>query len=132
MGKLLERMSDASKSGVYRVSRDREVLDTLPAIDRISLAGAKTKAELLERIARALQLPDWFGQNWDALEDSLSERAGHLLFCDWQGLAADDLGVLLDVLASSAEFCAGQGEPMFAVFVDPERRLDLDPLFREA
>lgn len=132
MGKLLERMSDASKSGVYRVTQDREVLDTLPAIHRISLAGVKAKTELLERIARALQLPDWFGRNWDALEDSLSERAGHLLFSDWQELGADDLGVLLDVLASSAEFCAGQGEPMFAVFVDPQRRLDLDPLFRDA
>ena len=50
MGKLLQRMSDASRSGVYRVTRDREVLDTLPAIPRISFAGVKTKAELLERI----------------------------------------------------------------------------------
>jgi hypothetical protein len=132
MGKLLERMRDASKSGVYRVTRDREVLDTLPAIHAISLAGVTTRTELLERIARALRLPDWFGQNWDALEDSLSERAGYLLFSDWQGLGADDLGVLLDVLASSAEFCAGQGQPMFAVFVDPQRHLDLDPLFRDA
>ncbi|OAI52874.1 hypothetical protein AYO46_04295 [Betaproteobacteria bacterium SCGC AG-212-J23] len=132
MGKLAERLSDASRSGVYRVSQDREVLETLPAIQRISLAGATSKAELLERIAGALKLPDWFGQNWDALEDSLSERAGHLLFSDWQALAADDLGVLLDVLDTSAEFCAGRGKPFFAVFVDPERRLELDGLFRDA
>jgi RNAse (barnase) inhibitor barstar len=132
MGKLAERLGDASRSGVYRVSQDGEVLETLPAIQRISLAGAKSKAELLECIARALKLPDWFGQNWDALEDSLSERAGHLLFSDWQALATDDLGVLLDVLDTCAEFCAGRGRPFFAIFVDPERRLELEELFRDA
>jgi hypothetical protein len=132
MGKLAERLNDASRSGVYRVSQDREVLETLPAIHRISLAGVKSKGELLDRIALTLHLPDWFGQNWDALEDSLSERAGHLLFSDWQGLAADNLGVLLDALDSSAEFCAGKGRPFFAVFVDPERRLQLEDLFRES
>jgi hypothetical protein len=132
MGKLAGRLSDASRSGVYRVSRDREILETLPAIPRISLAGVKSKAELLERIARTLQLPGWFGQNWDALEDSLSERAGHLLFSDWQELPADDRGALLDVLDTCAEFCAGRGKPFFAVFVDPERRLELDELFRGA
>jgi RNAse (barnase) inhibitor barstar len=132
MGKLAGRLSDASRSGVYRVGQDREVLETLPAIPRISLAGVKSKAELLERIARTLQLPDWFGQNWDALEDSLSERAGHLLFTDWHELPADDRDMLLDVLDTCAEFCAGKGKPFFAVFVDPERRLKLDELFRGA
>jgi len=132
MGKLAERLNDASRSGVYRVSQDREVLETLPAIPRISLAGVKSKAELLERIARTLQLPDWFGQNWDALEDSLSERAGHLLFSGWQELAAEDLGMLLDALDSSTEFCAGKGKAFFAIFVDPERRLELHDLFRDA
>jgi RNAse (barnase) inhibitor barstar len=132
MGKLAERMGDASRSGVYRVTEDRAVLETLPAIHRVSLAGVKSKAELLERIASTLKLPDWFGQNWDALEDSLSERAGHLLFSEWQELAADDLGMLLDALDSSAEFCAGKGKPFFAVFVDAERRLELHNLFRDA
>ena len=38
----------------------------------------------------------------------------------------------LDVLASGAEFHAEQGAPFFALFVDPDGKLDLDDLFREA
>jgi hypothetical protein len=133
MGKLLQRLQDASRSGVYRVSSDAEVLDALQgSATRISLKGTGTKDELLDRIAQALKFPDWFGRNWDALEDCLAEVRGCLLFYDFQGVEADDLAVLLDVLASSAEFWADQGEPFFAVFVDPAGELELDGLFREA
>jgi hypothetical protein len=136
MGKLLERMQDASRSGVYRARSDTAVLDALqegglPAA-KVSLKGAASKQDLLERIARALKLPDWFGNNWDALEDCLTEVDGYLLFYDFQEVPADDRGVLIDVLASSAEFRAQQGEPFFAVFVDPQGNLDLDDLFRGA
>ena len=136
MGKLLERMQDASRSGVYRVRSDTAVLDalregSLPAA-KISLKGAASKQDLLERIARALEFPEWFGNNWDALEDCLTEVDGYLLFYDYQEVPADDRGVLIDVLASSAEFRAQQGDPFFAVFVDPQSKLDLDDLFRGA
>jgi hypothetical protein len=136
MGKLLERLKDASRSGVYRVRSDATVLDALRegglSAAKILLKGTAGKAELLERIAGTLKFPGWFGGNWDALEDCLTEVHGYLLFYDYQGIAADDLGVLLDVLASSAEFWTEQGKPFFAVFVDPDGGLDIDDLFREA
>jgi len=136
MGKLVERLKDASRSGVYRVRSDATVLDALQegglSPVKIVLKGAATKAELLQRMAQALKFPDWFGGNWDALEDCLTEVHGYLLFSDYQAVAADDLGVLLDVLASIAEYWAEQGEPFFAVFVDPDGRLGIDDLFREA
>lgn len=136
MGKLLQRLQDASRSGVYRVGGDVEVLDAaregaLP-VRQVSLRGIRTKSDLLERLARELQFPEWFGRNWDALEDCLGEISGYLLFTDHQGIGADDLGVLADVLASSAEYRAERGEPFFAIFVDPAGRLDLEDLFREA
>ncbi len=40
---------------------------------RIDLAGCVDKAELLARIASALQFPAWFGHNWDALADCLTD-----------------------------------------------------------
>ena len=81
---------------------------------------------------RRSSFPTGSGSNWDALEDCLTEIDGYLLFYGYQGMPADDLGVLIDVLASSAESRAEQGEPFFAIFVDPQNSLDLDDLFREA
>jgi hypothetical protein len=140
MGKLSERLNDATRSGVYRVPRADEVLDasrgTRLDLARVDLAGAAGKETLLARLAQALGFPDWFGGNWDALEDCLSDlswRAGaaHVLLIEGQReLPLDDLGMLIEVLAAVAEFWAGRGRPFFAVFVDAEGVLALPELSR--
>jgi hypothetical protein len=88
MSKLLQRLSDASKSGVYRAPHAQAILEATQGstlqVSRIGLGGAAGKAALLERIAGALRFPRWFGGNWDALEDCLmdlswSNAAGHVL-----------------------------------------------------
>ncbi len=105
MGKLLERLQDAARSGVYRAGSDVAVLEATRG-------------------------------NWDALEDCLSDlswrQAGGyvLLFRSFEALDQDQLGILIDVLASSAEFWAGRGKAFFAVFIDPARKLSLPELFR--
>jgi hypothetical protein len=77
-------------------------------------------------------LPDWFGANWDALEDSLSDLPDQGYVLLFEGAQpGDELGVLIDVLRSSAEWWTGRGKPFFAVFVDPARALPLPDLFRE-
>jgi len=40
----------------------------------LDLDGVVDKAGMMDRCARALQLPDWFGRNWDALVDSLCDH----------------------------------------------------------
>jgi Barstar (barnase inhibitor) len=35
----------------------------------------RTKAEMFKAFQRDLQLPDWFGNNWDALVDALADWA---------------------------------------------------------
>ncbi|MEU5342293.1 MULTISPECIES: barstar family protein [unclassified Streptomyces] len=40
----------------------------------LDLGGVTDKAGLMDRCAHELALPDWFGRNWDALTDSLSDR----------------------------------------------------------
>ena len=42
---------------------------------RIDLAGCSDKAGLLARTADALGFPAWFGHNWDALADCLTDLA---------------------------------------------------------
>ncbi|MET9394370.1 barstar family protein [Streptomyces sp. NPDC006624] len=39
----------------------------------LDLDGVTDKAGLMGRCARDLALPDWFGRNWDALADCLSD-----------------------------------------------------------
>ena len=128
MSKLLQRLSDASRSGVYRTPRSDEILDATRGsalrMARIGLDGAAGKAALMERIARALEFPRWFGGNWDALEDCLADLSwskadGHvLLFEGAAGLPADERGILVDVLASVAASWVERRRPFFAVFLD--------------
>ncbi|MER7763386.1 barstar family protein [Streptomyces sp. NPDC097619] len=43
------------------------------AVVELGLDGVRTKAALMDRCARELALPDWFGGNWDALADVLAD-----------------------------------------------------------
>lgn len=136
-GKLIQRLQDPSRSGVYRVSRAHEVADALKG-SNLSLVRMPfaDKAALLKNMASALGFPHWFGHNWDALEDCLTDLSwhdapGYVLLIE-SAPPGDDLGVLVDILRSSAEFWAGRGKPFFALFVDPERALSLPELFRQA
>ena len=128
MSKLLQRLSDASKSGVYRAPRPDAILDATQGSAlqgaRIDLAGAAGKDALMERVARALGFPQWFGGNWDALEDCLTDLSwsgagGHVLLIEGAAqIDGDERGVFIDILASAAGWWADRGRPFFAVFLD--------------
>ncbi|MFG2647463.1 barstar family protein [Streptomyces sp. NPDC048436] len=60
----------------------------------LDLSGVRDKAALMDRCARALELPEWFGRNWDALADCLTglgrapgERGRLLVVSGWQEYA---------------------------------------------
>jgi len=142
MAKLLQRLQDAAKSGVYRANRVDAIEDALRGsglgLARIALHDVTDKAALLRRIGARLGFPAWFGENWDALEDCLTDLSwregdGHVLILEqFRFLPVDELGVLIDVLTSAAQFWASHGKPFFAVFLDPERALALASLYQEA
>ena len=135
MSKLLERLRDPTRSGVYR-ARVPSDIEQATRGSGLDLVAIDARADVLGAIAKALDFPSWFGANWDALEDCLSdlswrERQGYvLLLANYpQG---DALGVLTDVLRSVAQYWAPRGKPFFAVFLDPEKKLALPDLYREA
>jgi hypothetical protein len=86
----------------------------------------------IEAIARALQFPAWFGGNWDALEDCLGDlswrKSANTLLAMKNFQRNDELGILIDILTSTAQFWAEQGESFVAVLIDPEHELDLPDL----
>jgi RNAse (barnase) inhibitor barstar len=78
---------------------------------RIDLAGCADKSDLLTRIGAALEFPDWFGGNWDALYDCLDDLSwlkatGHLLLIENVGAlraqAPEYFVTLLDVCEEAA------------------------------
>ena len=134
MSKLLERLSDPSRSGVYRTRQEKDILDATRGA-KLDVVTVDAKDNLFDSLARALALPDWFGRNWDALEDVLGDLSwrkadGHVvIFRTFP--AGEDFGILVDVLRTTAEYWAGRGKPFFAVFLDAGKSLALPDLYRE-
>lgn len=95
-------LDGSTPPGVLSWPAERPVDDALAAARDsgwsgavLDLEGAADKAEFMERCARALRLPHWFGRNWDALADCLTDlswcpaEGGRLLvLTGWQGYAA--------------------------------------------
>jgi hypothetical protein len=144
MGKLAQRFLDPGKSGVYRVT-DATVPRSAAreaglALLEVPLEGSVDKEALLQRFAAPLEFPDWFGRNWDALEDCLTdlswyEADGYVLLLHGADALAerrsDDYGVLVDVLGACAQYWRERGVPFFAVCADPGHALVLPALYNE-
>ena len=91
----------------------------------VDLTGCEDKAGLLERIAAALGFPDWFGDNWDALYDCLTDLSwrqgpGWVLILenahDLRQAAPEALDTALAIMADAAVAWDERGLPL-RVFV---------------
>lgn len=91
---------------------------------RIEVRDVRDKTELLRAIAAALEFPDYFGMNWDALNDCLTDMSWRnatgyvILFTGWQQAEesiAGDLGSLTRVLEGAARFWAEREVPFYAI-----------------
>jgi hypothetical protein len=135
MGNLAQQLKDPSRSGVYRACAEAAIVDAVRE-SGFEMTRIDARDDVFAALAQALQFPDWFGRNWDALEDCLSDLSwrparGHVLLFE-RFPSGDVLGVLIDVLRSSAQFWAARSHPFFAVFIDPQREVSLPGLFRNA
>src|SRR5918994_700810 len=68
----------AERSGVRRLTADANDIEQAAkaaglVVVKIDLARLASKTGLLGRAARALKFPEWFGKNWDALNDCLTD-----------------------------------------------------------
>lgn len=94
------------------------------------LAGCMALPQALATLGSALELPDWFGANLDALHDCLTDpdllpERGVALFLDGlESLSRSDeegCGWLLEALQSAADTNAQEGLPCF-IFLDTRLR----------
>ena len=118
-------------SGVYRTPADLDALKRHAAASgavwlEADLQVVRDKYGLLRTFTRVLRFPGDFGNNWDALADSLQDlswcaSAAYVLHLRNPGTARREIGetwhMLLEILRESAMYWKVHGKP-FVVIVD--------------
>ncbi|MFN3594121.1 MAG: barstar family protein [Thiobacillaceae bacterium] len=111
MPKLTEILDNPAANGIYRATAAAPATPGLIHIDAGPLAD---KDALLKVLGQALQFPDYYGMNWDALEECLSDLswwAGPVaVWIDHaEALPADVLTTLVDIWTGAAAAWAEAG-----------------------
>ena len=93
----------------------------------VDLAGCIDKVDLLERMARALAFPGWFGLNWDAWFDCLVDLSwqpraqGYVIVlrraAQLRAAVPEALDTALSILGDAAKVWGGRGVEL-RVFVE--------------
>ncbi|RFU84219.1 hypothetical protein DY218_23690 [Streptomyces triticagri] len=92
------------------------------AVLLLDLAGVRDKAGFMDRCTTRLDLPDWFGRNWDALADCLTDlswlpaaQGRVLVLAGWAEYAREqprDWAVAREVLAEASEYWRTRETPL--------------------
>lgn len=140
---LAPRLREHRKSGVYRAVSAPPALETAArdaGLEFIALdaSAARTKSQFLGLLGRTLSFPSWFGRNWDALEDCLTDASwmpepGLVVrvegFDSYAAADPDGFAILLDIFKTSAEYWRGEGRAFWVLFVGaPAADLELPVL----
>jgi len=123
MDDLCYLLKDANGAGVYRLNCSLDALhDSVQragfSLFEVDIAGAHGRGEVLAEMARAIQAPDWFGHNWDALADALGDLSwnkapGYVLLLRGEHPGED---ILDDILNATVDFWRMQGKPFWVFF----------------
>jgi hypothetical protein len=120
-------LHDLEMSGVHAWSGDTHSLATATASAKLryfaaDLRGVDSKAALLAAVAKGLKLPEHFGNNWDALADSLEDgdwvgRNGCVIALTHAGAYRRAHGVdwttFEDILAEAADYWRERHKPFW-------------------
>jgi RNAse (barnase) inhibitor barstar len=126
---------DPSEAGAFHLAESD--LATLQSIAgslglftvTIDLAGCTGKDDLLRRLADAFAFPDYFGNNWDALDDCLADLAwldaqGVVLGLDHSAAlreaSGEDYATLVSILEGTAERWRERGVPFWSFIALPD------------
>ncbi len=110
MPKLTDIIDNPHANGVYRAAN----CTGLAGLIHIDAATHADKDALLEAIGQALQFPDYYGMNWDALEECLFDLSwwtGHVAVCidHAEALVPEVLTTLVDIWTEAAAAWAEAG-----------------------
>ena len=142
MGKLAERLSDHTRSGVYRIETC-EAIEEAAALNsfslvRVTLDRVATETALVDIVARSAAFPARFGRDREAFASGLMDLSwtpapGHVfLVSGFRGLqraAPEYFAGFIEVLKDAAANWRGRGKSFFVAFVDPGGHTSLAPLY---
>jgi hypothetical protein len=126
MENLCGRLREVREAGIYRLNCNLDDLRAGITEAGFALfevqAAAHNKGSLLASLAEALQAPEWFGHNWDALADALGdlswrEAAGYVLLLHDEHLPMDEEAPFNDILQETVAFWKTQGKAFWIFFV---------------
>lgn len=127
MDQLALRLKDVNEAGVYVVTCE---LDDVRAAAKeaglelfdVDISGLHSKSEFLAAVAQAVEAPEWFGKNWDALADALSDMSwknaqGYVLLLVHSNenfnLLENDHDVAREILETTVDYWKTQGKPFW-------------------
>jgi hypothetical protein len=131
-------MKDVSKlfesykeSGVYSTGQLNGVADIEKlavshgfSLFKIDLGGVLTREGFLRAAARALQFPSYFGMNWDALEECLTDfewctAMGYVIIIEAAGrysqVAPEEYKMVRNICKDAAKFWKKQRKPFYVI-----------------
>jgi len=128
---------DPKRSGVYAINGTTDELERAASaagllIVKLDLARARGKTGLLSLFAKTLKFPKYFGRNWDALHDFLTDlgwlntKGWLLIMANGKSYARrhnEHFGTAIEVLRAAAEYWRSAGKP-FWVLVPGENNWD--------
>ncbi len=132
-------LADAAACGVYFV--DASGRDTLARAARaleyevfpIDLTDCRDRDAVIARLTSALDLPPWFGGNWDALADCLNDLSwrpadGYVLLLehveDWHTADPGGFDTLLEIARDAADDWSRHGVPFWVLLLVPPEEID--------
>jgi hypothetical protein len=123
-------LGDLSHAGVYQLPQQgisdlrAAAKDSGLAQFRVRLEGVRTKEGFLLAVSHALGFPEWFGHNWDALEDCLTDMSwqpaeGYLVILsraeDFRVAQEEEFAMALRIFDAAADFWREEGLPFWTL-----------------
>jgi hypothetical protein len=123
---------DEDGAGVYRLNCPLDDLRSAAteagyALFEANLAEMHGKGAFLAAVAQAIHAPGWFGNNWDALADALSDlswepASGYVLLLrnggETMALNEVEQKTAADIFMHAAAFWKYRGKPFWVFFDD--------------
>jgi hypothetical protein len=129
---LSKRLQNANEAGIYRLNCSMAELKSAAteagaALFEADLAGVNECDAFLAAIARAIDAPDWFGHNWDALADVLGDLSWQsapiyiLLFQNGNAtlnLPGEEYGIASEILSGTVDYWKSRNTPFWVFLAD--------------